>query len=307
MNVFITGGTGNLGEEISYGLRRLGYSVRALVRQIQASSSQRLLQQEIELCQGNLLEPETYQHLIIDADIIVHCAADYTNYSQVDNIAVDTFLAVCKSYPYKKRRLLYTSGIMCYAEQTPTTKLLTEEDRTLTDGWVIRDRVRNEQKVLENPFIYGCVIRPAWVYGKTSRHFIQYFLKTLENPSTILVTHPQISWSEIHIDDLVRFYQLVCESDPDLIRSQIFNVSDHSQYTNMEIARVYTQAMNWHGELIEDHEEKEQSEQWKFCNRTILVDSSKATKILGFKCKHKLMLDDVKILKQTCLARHQIL
>jgi len=196
---------------------------------------------------------------------------------------------------------------MCYTEQP--NKILTEEDQTLTKGWLLEERYINEQKVLHSSFVHGCVIRPAWVFGKRSKHFIQYFLQTLSKPSTITVTHPNRSYSEVHIDDLVQFYVLACEcqSPETLIQSQIYNVSDTSHYTNMEIARAFTTSMNWNGQLVpEDECEEGKSELWKFQNRTVIVGSTKAEKMLGFKCKHKLMLNDVEILKNTCLAMNTI-
>jgi nucleoside-diphosphate-sugar epimerase len=315
MKIFVTGATGFVGEEVACGLRRNGHDVLALVRNtINNPIVRRLVEQEVQIIQGDLLQQETYKHKFEDCDVIIHCAVDYKNYAQVDNIAVDTILSACASdfneqqqLVRKKKVFLYTSGIMCYAEQA--NKYLTEDDLTLTEGWVLHERHINEQKVLNSSCVYGCVIRPGWVYGKRSKHFIQYFFQTLNNPSKILVTHPNKSYSQIHIDDLVRFYVMACEcSSPEtFIQSQIYNVADTSHYTNMEIARVLTKSMNWTGELIlEDDIEEGKSDQWKFRNRTILVDSIKAEKNFGFKCKHKLMLDDTEILKASCLALHAI-
>jgi len=305
MKVFLTGATGIIGEEVAYELRRNGFSVLALVRNIENNPiAQRLIQGEIQLFKGSLLDTSTYKHLVKDCDIIIHCAVDYGNYGEVDNTAVDCFLAVAQEQSTGvKKRLLYTSGIMSYKGQEQP-KLLTEEDASAQGKWLVDVRIQNEQKLLTSPFVDGCVIRPGWVFGKRSGHFVEYFLQPLgdPSPSTIVVRHPQIRWSEIHVDDLVHFYLLACECTPDQIRSQKFNVADKSNYTNMEIARAFTSSVNWNGELIEGKDDNE-SEQFKFRNRTVLVSSDKATKILGWKCKHKLMLDDVEILRDACLQR----
>ncbi len=74
------------------------------------------------------------------------------------------------------------------------------------------------------------------------------------------------------LDDLVQFYVSACEcqSPEILIQSQIYNVSDTSHYTNMEIARAFTISMNWNGQLIpEDEYEEGKSEIWKFQNRKV--------------------------------------
>ena len=310
MKIFVTGASGFIGEEVACGLRRHGHDVRALVRHVQNNPTvQRLVEQEIRILQGDLTQPETYKDAVRDCDIIIHCAADVMNYGQVDNTTVDTVLSVCNEQVAgrKKKIFLYTSGIMCYAEQKD--QILTEEDATLDEGWLLEERHINEQKVLHSSVVYGCVIRPAWVFGKRSKHFIQYFLQTLNHPSTITVTHPNKSYSEVHIDDIVRFYILACEcSSPEVdLQSQIYNVADTSHYTNMEIARAFTASMNWQGRLIAEEDcEEGKDQRWKFRNRTVLVDSTKAKRMLGFECKHQLMLDDIEILKNSVLVRQMI-
>lgn len=314
MKIFVTGATGFIGEEVACGLRRNGHDVQGLARTIQNNPTvQRLVEQEVRIIQGDLTQPETYKDIIRDCDIIIHCAADLMNYGAVDNPTVDTVLSVCgesngdEQSGRKKKIFLYTSGIMCYAEGKD--KILTEEDANLAEGWVLEERHINEQKVLRSSAVYGCVIRPAWVFGKRSKHFIQYFLQTLSNPSTMIIAHPNKSYSEVHIDDLVQFYILACEcaSPETTLQSQMYNVADASRYTNMEIARAFTAAMNWQGQLIAEEDcEEGKDELWKFRNRTVLVDSSKAQKMLGFQCKHKLMFDNIELLKTSCLARNMI-
>ena len=48
-------------------------------------------------------------------------------------------------------------------------------------------------------------MRPAYVFGKKSKHFYQYFKQSLEG-KVVVAGNPDIIWSEVHIDDLIRGY-----------------------------------------------------------------------------------------------------
>ena len=65
--VFITGGTGYIGQKLIPRLLARGHQVRALVR----SGSESKLPKGCEAVAGNALDPGTYQHLISPADTFV--------------------------------------------------------------------------------------------------------------------------------------------------------------------------------------------------------------------------------------------
>ncbi len=80
----------------------------------------------------------------------------------------------------------------------------------------------------------GIVIRPAFVFGRRSAHFVPYFAAA-HSTGKIKVAMPHVTWSELHIDDLVELYVRVCEAPHALVRGQIFNAADSSRNTNLQV------------------------------------------------------------------------
>ncbi len=80
--VFITGGTGFIGGNLIGKLLEKGYSVKVLIRNhgLETHCSASLLDKfswknNVEILNGDILEPETFQGKINDCEIIIHCAA----------------------------------------------------------------------------------------------------------------------------------------------------------------------------------------------------------------------------------------
>lgn len=75
MKVFLTGGTGFVGSHVARALAERGIAIRALVR---ASSRRDNLEGlDVELAQGDLLQPESLRPAIRGCDALIHVAADY--------------------------------------------------------------------------------------------------------------------------------------------------------------------------------------------------------------------------------------
>ncbi len=74
--IVVTGGTGFLGSHIGKQLRRQGYPVRVLVRDIdRANKEARLRNQEIEYFESDVIRPETLGSAFDDAAAVIHTVA----------------------------------------------------------------------------------------------------------------------------------------------------------------------------------------------------------------------------------------
>ncbi len=93
------------------GLRRRGYHVVGLVRDI--AKAKTLLLNEIEVIVGDLLKPETWVPEAKECNILIHTAADYSNYDVVDETTVDNMLKISADRGSGAKKLvIYTSGIL---------------------------------------------------------------------------------------------------------------------------------------------------------------------------------------------------
>jgi dihydroflavonol-4-reductase len=77
MRVFLTGGTGFIGQVLTQGLLRRGWSVTALVRNSDSPRAQRLSRLGATLTTGDVTQRESMRAAMIGADIVVHCAGHY--------------------------------------------------------------------------------------------------------------------------------------------------------------------------------------------------------------------------------------
>jgi len=272
--VFVTGATGYIGEEVALGLSRAGHQVFGLVRDRQKAAT--LLQNEVHVVVGNLLDKNSYAQVASECEVVIHTAADFRDPS-MDKIAVTTLLA-------KNKVFIYTSGILVYGHST--SKIFDENDLPQADATgFLRERIMLEQQVITNPDIYGVVVRPSFVFGRKSRHFYPYFQQALQG-RVIVSGPPHVSWSEIHIDDLVDFYVRVVEAAPSVVAGHIFNLADMSRYTNLQIATAFAAVAGFTGRV-----EIDEKSGFEHMNKTVLVDSSKAMRLLGWRAKHPLLLD----------------
>jgi len=293
MRIFVTGGSGFIGEEVCLALRRAGHDVVALVRSSEKAAL--LLENEIECVIGDLLKPDTFLSAAISAQVLIHTAADYGNYGAVDKSTLST-LITASTKSKKKKMLIFTSGVLVYPH-TPD-RVLEEEDDTQSKGWLVSERTVFEQEVIKSDAVYGVVLRPAFVFGKKSSHFTQFF-EQAKKGKVVVAGSKDIGWSEIHIDDLADGYVKIAEASPLVVSGQIFNFADSSRYTNGQIAHKFSRVAGFTGAIESD--EKLARE---FSNKTVYVESLKAQRLLGWRPKHRLLLDQVETLYRTWLVKN---
>jgi len=293
MRIFVTGGSGFIGEEVCLALRRAGHDVVALVRSSEKAAL--LLENEIECVIGDLLKPDTYLSAAMSAQVLVHTAADYGNYGAVDKSTLST-LMTASTKSKKKKMLIFTSGVLVYPH-TPD-RALEEEDDTQSKGWLVSERTVFEQEVIKSDVVYGVVLRPSFVFGKKSSHFTQFF-EQAKKGKVVVAGSKDIGWSEIHIDDLADGYVKIAEASPTVVSGQIFNFADASRYNNGQIAQKFARVAGFTG-VIESDEKLAR----EFSNKTVYVESHKAQRLLGWRPKHRLLLDQVETLYRTWLAKN---
>jgi len=83
MRVFVTGGTGLLGNNIVQELLTKQHQVTALVRSI--DKGMRILGSQVELVEGNLQDIEQFAHKLSGQEALIHAAAYYSEYYRHGN------------------------------------------------------------------------------------------------------------------------------------------------------------------------------------------------------------------------------
>ncbi len=73
MKILVTGATGRVGSRLAKRLARRGHHVYALVRD--RARAAHLLEDGVELIEGDLLKPDSLAAAVRPVEAIVHCAA----------------------------------------------------------------------------------------------------------------------------------------------------------------------------------------------------------------------------------------
>eukprot|EP00002_Diphylleia_rotans_P010098 TRINITY_DN2049_c0_g1_i2.p1 TRINITY_DN2049_c0_g1~~TRINITY_DN2049_c0_g1_i2.p1 ORF type:complete len:193 (-),score=53.40 TRINITY_DN2049_c0_g1_i2:682-1260(-) len=187
MKIFVTGASGYIGTETALALRRNGHQVYGLVRS--KEKGQRLIENEVIPVVGDLKNPETYTAISAQCEVIIHTANEYENYIEFVQTAVDGYKQRTESSP--RLLLIFTAGILDYAHNPYTA--VDENGATSDSPEIMRIRVDTEKKVLFDDAYDAVVVRPAFVVGKRSQHFYEYFDQA-EAGKVVVSGNPDIIW-----------------------------------------------------------------------------------------------------------------
>jgi len=164
MNILITGATGKVGSRLAKRLAARGHRVRALVRD--RARAKAMLGEQIELVEGDLLEPSSLAAAVNGVDAVVHCAAFFRGATAEQAHAVNdlgTQHLAHAALAAKVKRFLFTSTGLVYGPNGgrlaresdecapiaayPVSKLAAERFLLAIEGLDVR--------VLRLPFVYG--------------------------------------------------------------------------------------------------------------------------------------------------------
>src|SRR6266436_9156975 len=294
MQVFVTGATGYIGFAVAAALRRGGYRVWGLARS--EAKARRLTRHEIEPVIGDLADPKTYLEGPSDCALLVHTAFDYAADGVAKNkTAIDTLLDAGRRGAQPKT-LIFTSGAWVYGD---TGDRMVDETRPLNPIKLVAWRPAHEQLVLRAGGVRGLVIRPGCVYGGAGGLTAPWFAK----PGEAVVGDGRQRWTMVHVDDLADAYVRAAESG---LAGEIFNVTDRSRFTVLELATAAARAAGYTGEIRPLPLAEARKTMGDFADALAInqhVDSGKAVRLLGWQPRHGGFLDEVAVLYEAWKAR----
>ncbi len=287
MRVFVTGATGYIGLNVALALRRAGHEVCGLVRS--ADKGQKLLRHEIHSVVGSADNPATYAGVAERCNVFVHAADDKTDPEAVDRNSVEALLALATKGPQPKS-LVYTSGVWVYGSTGSTA---VDEQSPLNPVKLKPWRPAHESMVLNANHVRGIVVRPGTVFGRQGGLTGFWFDGPSKGQSPLVVGDGSQRWTMIHVDDLANGYLKVVESGRS---SEIFNFTDRSRYTVMEMASAAARAAGYRGPVQTMPYDASQQAFGLFAECLALdqnVDSRKAVRMLNWQPRHVGFIDAV--------------
>src|SRR5438552_388865 len=293
MQVFITGATGYIGFAVSTALRRHGHRVRGLTRN--GAKAGRLARHEIEPVIGDLADPKSYADVAAQCSVLIHTAFDYSAEGVAkDKLALETLLEAGRRGAQPKT-LIFTSGAWVYGD---TGDQMVDETTPLDPIKLVAWRPAHEELVLRASGVRGLVIRAGCAYGGAGGLTAQWFAK----PGAV-VGDGRARWTMVHLDDLADAYVRAAESG---LGGEIFNVTDRSRFTVLELATAAARAAGYQGDIRPLPLAEARKTMGDFADALALnqhVDSGKAVRLLGWQPRHGGFLDDVEALYGAWKAR----
>ncbi|MBI3564560.1 MAG: NAD-dependent epimerase/dehydratase family protein [Elusimicrobia bacterium] len=283
MRIFVTGATGFVGKAVAEAFRRRGHRVSGLART--AEKGRALAAAEVEPVLGDMKDPASYARAAEAADVLVHCAAEYSaDYQALDRRTVDALLARAKGP--RERRVIYTSGVWLYGA---TGDDPVDETHAPVAAHLIPWRGEHEKSVLAAG---GLVIRPGCVYGGSGSLTAMWFQGAVDGGAAPIVGKGDNHWALVHKDDCAELFVRAAESG---VRGELFNATDRSRATVREMAAAASRAAG-KGGAVKELSFAEAEKAFGFLAHGLAldqhVDSSKAVRRLGWEPRFGGFADD---------------
>jgi nucleoside-diphosphate-sugar epimerase len=288
MKVFVTGANGYIGLNVASAFRRAGHEVWGLVRSEKKAHT--IAMHEIRPVIGSMQHPDSYQQIAEQCAVLIHAAVDY----QADTFSLDRktieVLLTAGTRDSQPKTVIYTSGTWVYGDTRGTT---VDESAALRPASLVASRPDIEQMVLNASEARGVVVRPGCVYGRQGGLTEMWFDGPDKGRPLQVIGDGNNRWAVVHVDDLAEGYLRAAESG---LAGEVFNLTDHSSATVGEMAEAVARATGYTGQtqFIPADEASYTLDGFAEClTLDQRVDSSKATRLLGWQPKHRGFIDEV--------------
>ncbi len=234
LTCLITGATGFVGGHLAEAAQARGLTVRSLARP--GSDTALLDRLGVEVCRGDLADPEAVRKAATGVDLVFHCAAKVGDrgpveeYRAVNVEALRTLLDAVKGRPL--RRFVHLSSLGVYEARhhhgTDESEPLPERH---SDGYT-QTKVEAERLALQ----YQCehavpvvVLRPGFIYGPRDRTLMPEVVKNLTAGKVHYLGGDQRLLNTIYVGNLVEAFFRAVESPAAI--GQVYNLTDGEAVT----------------------------------------------------------------------------
>jgi len=217
VRVLVTGGSGFIGRRVVARLAHAcGASVRVLVRDVRRATQ--VARYRVELCQGDLTNPEDVARAASGCELIVHCAAGTigTDEDRRHVTVTGTQHVLAAAVRARVKRLVHVSTAAVYGYNTHD-KVLTEDASTRHTGIEYVDsKLDAETAVRSFARTHGfeaVICQPTIVYGPFGRTFTTNVVQQLKTGRVILVNGGVGTCNAVYVDDVVTALVLAATTD----------------------------------------------------------------------------------------------
>ncbi len=293
--IFITGGAGYVGSELSKYLINEGYEVTVFDLFIYGETLEN--HPRLKLIKGDIRDQIKLEKHITGHDVVIHLACISNDPSfelnpklgkEINLDAFEPLVKISKQNGIKK--FIYASSSSVYGikkEKNVSEEMSLEP---ITDYSKFKAECEKILFKYKSENFITIVVRPATVCGYSSRQRLDLVVNILTNLAyhkrEISVFGGEQLRPNIHIKDMVRSYKFLMEQDERKVNGEIFNVGYENKSIN-DLANEVTKVIGTDVKIaiVPSND-----------NRSYHISSSKIYKLFGFKNKFNI-LDAVQDLK----------
>ena len=293
--IFITGGAGYVGSELTKHLLNIGYQVTVYDLFIYGNTL--VNDKNLKLIKGDIRNQELLRQYLQNHDALIHLACISNDPSFELNpklgkeINLDAFEPLVKlSKMAKIKKFFYASSSSVYGIKSEKNVNEDMSLEPLTDYSKFKAECEKILLKYKSDDFITTIIRPATVCGFSSRQRLDLVVNILTNlayhKKEISVFGGDQLRPNIHIKDMVRSYSFLLEQNEEKINGEIFNIG----YENKSINQLATEVKSVIGDDVRIVKVKSND------NRSYHISSSKIHDLLGFK-NNFTIIDAIKDLK----------
>lgn len=290
MRVFVTGGSGYIGNAVVAALCRAGHTVTALVR---SPEKARLVERfGAKAIEGDIKKPGPLIPVMAEVDAVIHTAAEMS----ADGGKIDQQWVAAALEPLSqskgRSRFIYTSGVWVLGNTGG--RFVDESASTEKAAPIVAWRPAVERMVLESAArgITPCVIRPGLVYGGAGG-LMGMLLGSVEKEKAVrIVGEGRNHWTLVHREDLADLYVRCVEKAP---AGQLFNATDGSRLTLRAIAEAFSAAAGCYGKVVTTPLEEARKQMGPLADALAMdqeVSGALAEKVLGWEPRHRSLVGE---------------
>jgi nucleoside-diphosphate-sugar epimerase len=227
MNVFITGGSGYIGQATVKALVEAGHEVEALARSDRAS--ERVSEAGATPVAGGLTDLDVLRKAAERADGVIHLA-------QADSADADLAAASAMLEGVGRGTYVHTSGTWVYGD----TDGVVDETAPWNPPSLVAWRQAVEEKVLQwaDQGGHPVIVRPGLLYGGTNPLIDAFYTSPARETGEVsYIGDGSNHWSLVHIEDLARLYVAALKAQPGSVYVGVGGVSPTAKDAALALSR----------------------------------------------------------------------